>query len=134
MIYSVNYLSEGVNMGVVLNLKSIKKEIEEIVDIEEDKIYFILKFFQLEISEMSDINLTKKEQIDMLSRTLHREISYQTYTSFCKKYIEGKERIRKKVEVPVELTHEYIHEKYDETWVSKEMNKTGKSEGEIYGI
>ena len=121
-------------MGVILNIQSTKKEIENLVNIKDESLTYILKFFQVEIAEMNDINLSRKEQTRLLSKVLDREVSYKIYIAFYKKYIEGKKRIRKKVEVPVELTHEYIHEKYDDTWVSEEMRRTGKSEGEIYGI
>jgi len=122
-------------MGVVSNIQFRKKEIENIVNIKDDKLYFILKFFQLEISEMIDINLTKQEQVGVLSKVLDREISYKSYISFYEKYMEGKKRIRKKIEaVRDEIYENQVDKKreYNENWVTEEKKKTGKTESEIY--
>jgi len=122
-------------MGVVSNIQFTKKEIESIVDIEADKLYFILKFFQFEISEMIDINLTKQEQVKILSKVLDRKISYKSYISFYEKYMEGKRRIRRKIEaVRDEIYENQVDKKreYNENWVTEEMKKTGKTELEIY--
>lgn len=137
MVYSINHRVERGNMGVLLNLQTTKKEIEDIVNIEEDKIYFILKFFRYEIAEMDDINLTKKEQVILFNKILNRQIPYQSYVDFYKKYIQGKRRIRKKssdMRNEVYENIENVNEKYTENWVTKEMARTGKTEGEIYGI
>lgn len=122
-------------MGVVANIQFRKKEIENIINIKDDKLYFILKFFQLEISEMIDINLTKQEQVRVLSKVLDREISYKSYTSFYEKYMESKKRIRKKTEDVRDKIYEEeveIKKEYNENWVTEEMKKTGKTESEIY--
>lgn len=122
-------------MGVILNIQIVKKEIEHIIDVEDDKLYFVLKFFQFEISEMDDINLTKQEQSSLLSKVLNRQIPYQTYVSFYRKYIEGKKRIRKKIDVIADDIYEdveNIKKEYSDSWVSEEMSRTGKSELEVY--
>jgi uncharacterized Fe-S cluster-containing MiaB family protein len=78
-------------MKVIEKIENKIIQLEKYVDVKNDKLSTVLKYFHDEIKELEvDYGFTKKEQLSALEKAFSRKIKYTTYVDHFKKYISTK--------------------------------------------